>query len=443
VYGFRKPFSALRAASVGEGWPRRYGRRRFEKFSQPRHPCRTHPVSATGPVQSLVPLPPATRCTHSFVEWGIFILRHSVPMDHSKLVERLKAEVIGHEDFYRFEVGDRIEYYDPQWLSEELLAIPLVRDHVGRLLNLGNSRGTIQIGTFARSLMAACVEQGAEQAVARLMKYLELDHNPCCEVALLGGVHVEDSFEIFPGVFIAPISQVPSTTLQNFIAQLPQHPQLERMFSPFASVDIREDLRVPQAALYREMLIRPKICDPKNIEKPTAEEWNDLALLSRITQLLTLAGPSSPIMRRQYRELDDDCILKGHVGHGWAATYEETRVDTVTTLSKAELADLRPFVEKYLQTGEALWAIVDVPLHRLNEAVRHKNLIDKALDLGIALETLLLHNLSNSAQLSYQLRLRGAWLMGADVEDRKKIQETLKKLYDFRSKAAHEGKLPT
>jgi hypothetical protein len=68
---------------------------------------------------------------------------------------------------------------------------------------------------------------------------------------------------------------------------------------------------------------------------------------------------------------------------------------------------------------------------------------DKALDLGIALEMLLLNSEHNGQELPGQLnlhfRLRGSWLIGNDPTERKSLYRALGKLYAFRSQIAHNG----
>ncbi len=72
---------------------------------------------------------------------------------------------------------------------------------------------------------------------------------------------------------------------------------------------------------------------------------------------------------------------------------------------------------------------------------RDRDFADQAIDLGIALEALLLHELGKEdrGELRYRLSLRGAWLGGGDEQERAEIQRTLKAVYDLRSRAVHAG----
>src|SRR5262249_15576643 len=80
-----------------------------------------------------------------------------------------------------------------------------------------------------------------------------------------------------------------------------------------------------------------------------------------------------------------------------------------------------------------------IPLDRLGRAGRERDFADRAIDLGIALESLLLHDIDHHGELSFRLSLRGAWLIGSSSAERLEIQRSLKKLYELRSRAVHLG----
>jgi hypothetical protein len=69
------------------------------------------------------------------------------------------------------------------------------------------------------------------------------------------------------------------------------------------------------------------------------------------------------------------------------------------------------------------------------------SLTDRSIDLGIALEALLLQDLGKQdrGEVRFRLSLRGAWLGGKDGKERAEIQRALKAMYDLRSGAVHSG----
>ena len=72
-----------------------------------------------------------------------------------------------------------------------------------------------------------------------------------------------------------------------------------------------------------------------------------------------------------------------------------------------------------------------------------KDLVDKFIDLRIALESLYLQDFLNehSQEMRFRLALFGAWHLGVDFEERKKIRRKLRDAYDTASGAVHGGDL--
>ena len=59
-------------------------------------------------------------------------------------------------------------------------------------------------------------------------------------------------------------------------------------------------------------------------------------------------------------------------------------------------------------------AIMRVALDRLNQAIRKRNIVDKAIDLGIALEVMLLHGIGENyrGEMRFRSAIRGGCLFG-------------------------------
>ena len=74
---------------------------------------------------------------------------------------------------------------------------------------------------------------------------------------------------------------------------------------------------------------------------------------------------------------------------------------------------------------------------------RSEGLVDNFIDLRIALESLYLTDFINeqSQEMRFRLSLFGAWHLGADFGERKRIRKTLRDAYDAASGAVHTGDL--
>ena len=88
-------------------------------------------------------------------------------------------------------------------------------------------------------------------------------------------------------------------------------------------------------------------------------------------------------------------------------------------------------------------SVMRVALDRLNQALRRQNIVDKAIDLGIAFEVMLLHGIGEKdrGELSYRSSIRGATFLGGGKPERLKTLKLLKDAYGLRSKAVHSGVL--
>lgn len=90
-------------------------------------------------------------------------------------------------------------------------------------------------------------------------------------------------------------------------------------------------------------------------------------------------------------------------------------------------------------------AALHVAIDRLGKARGLSSNVDKALDLGMALEIALMHENGNSGggsgEITYKLSSRAAWLLGKNPEERTQVFEKAKKIYGHRSAAAHSGRL--
>jgi hypothetical protein len=67
---------------------------------------------------------------------------------------------------------------------------------------------------------------------------------------------------------------------------------------------------------------------------------------------------------------------------------------------------------------------------------------ERLLDIAFAFEAIILNDGDNK-ELSYRLALRAARLLGKTLKERHEIFDSVKKLYDFRSKIAHGETLDT
>ena len=114
----------------------------------------------------------------------------------------------------------------------------------------------------------------------------------------------------------------------------------------------------------------------------------------------------------------------------WVTMIDETHIEKIKNRYK-ELTNLSSGVAEKLQ----------IPIDRWIKSRAEDNPIEKVIDLGIAFESLYLIN-RDGHELSFPLRLRASWFLGKDKDDRKRLMDEFKAIYNLRSQAVHSGKIP-
>jgi hypothetical protein len=142
--------------------------------------------------------------------------------------------------------------------------------------------------------------------------------------------------------------------------------------------------------------------------------------LDEARMLLSLLGINTA-MRLFWVEPQDPMMRTG-IDRGWQSNREVFVGDDIEVDAKAAEDLAAAF---FRMDPAQRQEILHIPLDRLDRAVRGDDLVDKSIDLGIALEALLLHELDYQGELKFRLSLRGAWLGGGDAKERAEMQKTL------------------
>ena len=107
------------------------------------------------------------------------------------------------------------------------------------------------------------------------------------------------------------------------------------------------------------------------------------------------------------------------------------------TVTSEHSTDLRRL---YKKSGESFPRELRIAMARWWRSKMPPRSIDRAIDIRIALESLFLGEGIN-AELSFRLALNGAWYLGANADQRVEYFETLKRAYEFSSRAVHTGRI--
>ena len=84
---------------------------------------------------------------------------------------------------------------------------------------------------------------------------------------------------------------------------------------------------------------------------------------------------------------------------------------------------------------------LDLGIARWRRSKRATTKEDQLVELRIAMESILLADDNGAGEKRHRLAIRGAWLLGETLEERKKYFRSLQKAYDFASNVIHAGSL--
>ena len=113
-----------------------------------------------------------------------------------------------------------------------------------------------------------------------------------------------------------------------------------------------------------------------------------------------------------------------------------------SVLQEAEVTNLRTLVLLLVEKSGRSRSIIQARKRLANSIDRYApDDPEKLIEYAIALESLFLDDSDGRTELSYRLALRAARLLEKDLESRRSCFQTIRDLYNFRSRIAHGGSL--
>lgn len=275
-------------------------------------------------------------------------------------------------------------------------------------------------------LVERAVAIGGSAAVAELVSCSAAKSFVAREIIVLDGVRVREGVELASGVRLEPLTSLQPTDFRDqFSEGPPWQPGYER------------------AALVRTF-DHPVILKAADDPFPA----NVLAIaqdqtLSDIARLFTLLKGVAPARVAHWWEHDFAIPSRtpttaASVTAGFESIFHPFEVDG----NAAER--LRHWVPLAQGCPPALWRILRVALDRLNAAKRRRGMVNRSIELGVAAEALFLrYSGEDQSELRFRLATRAAWFLGSSKADRKQIFDCFCAVYDARSKAVHNGEVPS
>jgi len=292
------------------------------------------------------------------------------------------------------------------------------------LLNLGPAgRLVVDCVSLARRLLFVTISFGAAAAVSQLLQFIDLNYMPVVVVHAISGVALPREVALTEELSLAPIANVPRS------------PELSMMLETRTLLHRAQ----PTAAFVRKRRERPKLLSlppaerPANIDNGGADREIEDAC-----RWLNLVADARPALVAYWIQLPEWLPFAADRVSSIGSRIEDPLSSRLAVLSESDVEDVLKIHKEFESQSDSTKAKLRVPLERFNQALRRARPIDQFIDLGTALEALLLERADT--ELSHRFALHGAWLV-AEPEERLRVFETLRRIYTLRSQAVHTGKI--
>lgn len=324
------------------------------------------------------------------------------------------------------------EHYLSVPLAELLATQPEFPGGKGYLLSMRDGWSGFHCSEAASALLSWAKEHGsADAAVDWLTRFLKITSTDCLYIVTLWGVKTSERLALPNDFALVPFEQLPSSSTKESIANSAQQARSNPLVPLFFS-------EVPVAAVTKQTSVSPLL---KPVSDADVTEPAKQKLLSQeadeIILPLACLGPCSPTEAVSWLHFLDPDVAHGVSYGGMFRKYIDLL--PIMRLEQVDLTLLEPakIIASYLATSGDLRGQLDVALSRLSRAVRSHLMADKALDLAIALETLLAD--SNPGEHTYKVALRAGLMTPGPLANKLSASALARALYGIRSSVAHSG----
>src|ERR1700730_15348852 len=281
------------------------------------------------------------------------------------------------------------------------------------------SGGGVSVGlpSIARLLLArAIATSDVRGTVDRFVSFVADNAARATAVLAISGIKTAGRIKLGPDVSLITITELPPSPQRGLaLGQKPISPFGPRFAIPSA---------LTTRFLFRPVFYRPKDPQPPEVmgaHIPTARAQSPLEEAFDLLSVLGIYPTLGMVCVHP-----DDWLMSGGMTSGWghSSSGEHLRHEVEVPAREAEALSTAYFSLGPQKRNKML----RIALGRLGRAGRERDFADRAIDLGIALESLLLHDIKERGEFSFRLSIRGAWLIGGNDAERLSIQKSLKNL---------------
>ena len=291
-----------------------------------------------------------------------------------------------------------------------------------------------------KQLLKIAIVLGVEKATSDFDRCTENTSGSFQYRAILEGIRVEKQMKVFEGMQILPLPQSTS--------ELPRYLPLNFEIYRGSLDFLGKTLFVINASV-SPIFCKPFLDYPDHLPfraEVTGEEFPKFQaddFYEKFCQVLSLVCNSAVQTSLQWHFLGKHELFNlnplGVNGISWCPGVD--RFGNSTAAGETEIEEAKCLYQNLVKLDSKVREKLQIPIDRWIKSKTSQSAVDKIIDLGIALEALYLSE-GTKEQLTLQFRLRAAWHLRKNKEQRKALMKEFKAIYDWRSTVVHTGKLP-
>lgn len=284
---------------------------------------------------------------------------------------------------------------------------------------IGGASVIATLPNLANWMLARAAHVGSETVVADLYRYLRTDRVPFRKIMVLAGVKIESPMRLAGGIELIPFDALPPSTWKTAVAEY-----FGRSWTNYK----------PSAALLQPFL-QPRE-QLHQAATRTITDDNEFEDLEDVRLCMTAIGPCAPLWLGSWIEAEEWVPNLANMAH----LPERLNAGNYPRTVGRDWTGLDLLHSHWRASATRTKGYLRVALSRLNAAMRRTELVDAAIDLGIAIDAVFLSGkAANRGEIGLTLRLRAARLLGNDLASREEISDLFSALYLLRNIAVHAG----
>ena len=295
------------------------------------------------------------------------------------------------------------------------------------MVNIMGGQRTPTIGEFGRDLVGAAAVLGPERVLTLVFSWIEGEPIRYNIKAMLTGLSIKKSILLVEGV---SISELPKSSTELY-KLLPPGSQWQIPFQESGGCTLLSIVCEASPAYFKPT---DNLEGSNNLQRKLANGNLPNLTIDNLCEALSLACNNSVDWKyiwSDFQELQEFNSMWGGLSYRVVPHFAKT-----TSLDSSHLKQIRD-IHLVRNNGAVSNPRVDTAITRWIKSKQSSNLSDQFIDLRIALEALYLQG--DFGELKFRLSTYGAWHLGSDHFERRKIHKTLQKSYDLASKTVHAG----